>query len=66
MATAKKLPSGNYRVNLYIGKGVDGKRKYKSFTAPTKKAAEYLAAQYNQLKKENTSDSMLLRYNRGI
>lgn len=61
MATAKKLPSGSYRVNLYIGKGADGKRKYKSFTAPTKKGAEYLAAKYNQLKKENTSDSMLLR-----
>lgn len=61
MATAKKLPSGSYRVNLYIGKDANGKRKYKSFTAETKKAAEYLAAQYNQLKKENSSDSMLLR-----
>ena len=61
MATAKKLPSGSYRVNLYIGKDANGKRKYKSFTAKTKKAAEYLAAQYNQLKKENSSDSMLLR-----
>lgn len=60
MATAKKLPSGNYRVNLYIGKDIDGKRKYKSFTAPTKKGAEYLAAEYNHTRKENTADSMLL------
>ncbi len=49
MATAKKLPSGNWRVNLYIGKTPDGKRQYKSFTAETKKEAEFLAAQYNQL-----------------
>lgn len=50
MASAKKLPSGSWRVNLYIGKGADGKRQYKSFTADSKKEAEYLAAQYNQLK----------------
>lgn len=49
MASAKKLPSGSWRVNLYIGKTADGKRQYKSFTADTKKEAEYLAAQYNQL-----------------
>lgn len=49
MATAKKLPSGSYRVNLYIGKDENGKRKYKSFTAETKKKAEFLAAQYSQL-----------------
>ncbi len=46
MATAKKLPSGSWRVNQYIGKDVDGKRKYKSFTADTKKEAEFLAAEY--------------------
>ena len=46
MATAKKLPSGSYRVNLYVGKDDTGKRVYKSFTADTKKQAEYLAAQY--------------------
>lgn len=49
MATAKKLPSGSYRVQLYIGKDANGKRQYKSFTAETKKEAEFLAAQYNQL-----------------
>lgn len=45
MATAKKLPSGNWRVNVYVGI-VDGKRKYKSFTAPTKAEAELNAALY--------------------
>ena len=52
MATARKLPSGNYRVNLFVGTGEDGKRKYKSFTAPTKKEAELMAAQYNIDRKE--------------
>lgn len=42
MATAKKLPSGSYRVRVYdklIG-------AYKSFTAPTKREAERLANEY--------------------
>lgn len=60
MATAKKLPSGSYRVNLYIGKTADGKRQYKSFTANTKKEAEYLAAQYNQMRIDINRSEMLL------
>lgn len=52
MASARKLPSGSYRVNLYVGTDENGKRKYKSFTAPTKKEAELLAAQYNLTRKE--------------
>lgn len=48
MATARRLASGNFRVRVYIGKNADGKPQYKSFTAPTKKEAEFLAAQYNQ------------------
>ena len=52
MASARKLPSGNYRVNLFVGLDENGKRKYKSFTAPTKKEAELMAAQYNIDRKE--------------
>ena len=51
MATAKKLPSGAYRC-LIFDQIEDGKRKYKSFTAPTKKEAEYLATQYIMEKEE--------------
>ncbi|MBQ9081996.1 MAG: site-specific integrase [Clostridia bacterium] len=54
MATAKKLPSGQWRVLLYVGKDDEGKRKYKSFTAPTKKEAEYMAAEYNISEKKPT------------
>lgn len=46
MATAKKLPSGAYRVRVYDGKDADGKNIYKSFTADTKREAEFMAAQY--------------------
>lgn len=46
MATAKKLPSGQYRVRAYVGKDQNGKDIRKSFTAPSKKQAEYLATQY--------------------
>ena len=46
MATAKKLPSGSWRVRVYDGPNADGKPVYRSFTAATKKEAELLAAQY--------------------
>lgn len=39
---AKKLPSGNWRARAYYT--VNGERKCKSFTAETKKEAEYLAS----------------------
>lgn len=46
MATAKKLPSGNYRVRVFAGYNDENKPVYKSFTAPTKKQAEFEAAEY--------------------
>lgn len=46
MAKAKKLPSGNWRTQVYDYTDEKGKRHYKSFTANTKKESEYLAAQY--------------------
>lgn len=46
MPKAKKLPSGSWRVRVYDGKTAEGKPIYKSFTAETKKQAEYLAAEY--------------------
>lgn len=44
MANAKKLPSGKWRCLVYVGRDENGKRKYKSFTADTRKEAEFLAA----------------------
>jgi len=45
MPTAKKLPSGSWRCLAY-SHTENGKRRYKSFTASTKKEAEYMAAEF--------------------
>lgn len=58
MAKAKKLPSGSWRVRVYAGRE-NGKNVYKSFTADTKKAAEYAAAQYAIDRKESTDPGRL-------
>lgn len=44
MAKAKKLPSGSWRVLLYVGVDENGKRQYESITAPTESEANLLAA----------------------
>ncbi len=49
MAKAKKLPSGMWRVLVYSHTEIVGgkpKRKYKSFTAESKRSAELMAAEY--------------------
>ncbi len=57
MATAKRLPSGSWRVQVYTGKTPNGKRQYMSFTAYTKKEAEYEALQYQLHYREVTRDA---------
>ncbi|MCQ5130328.1 tyrosine-type recombinase/integrase [Butyricicoccus faecihominis] len=62
MAKAKKLPSGSYRVLIYDGKDEYGKRQYKSFTAPDKAQAEFLASEYRvkgKKAKSNANDMTL-------
>lgn len=51
MAKATKLPSGNWNVRALEYTDENGKKHFKSFTAPTKKEAEYLAADYYANKK---------------
>ena len=46
MAKPKKLPSGSYRIQIFLGKGPDGKPIRKSITAATAKECKVLAAQY--------------------
>lgn len=60
MAKAKKLPSGKWRVLLYVGKDDAGKRQYKSFTAETKKQAEADAALYSINKKKQEAAKMTI------
>lgn len=52
MAKAKKLPSGSWRAQVYDYTDPGGKRHYESFTAGTRKEAEFLAAQFALTKKE--------------
>lgn len=52
MAKAKKLKSGSWRCLVYDYTDSGGKRHYESFTAPTKKEAEYLAAEFSLNKKQ--------------
>lgn len=54
MAEPKKLPSGSWRVRVFIGKDKDGKKKYKSITASSKREAKRAADQY-ELTLTNTS-----------
>lgn len=42
----KKLPSGSWRVQIMVGYSDDGKKKIKSFTAPTKAEARRLMQDY--------------------
>lgn len=64
MPKAKKLASGSYRCLAYshtdcvFENGVEKKvNRYKSFTAPTKKEAEFLAAQFMMSRKKLSSAS---------
>lgn len=41
-----ELPSGNIRIQVYDYTDVDGKKHYKSFTAPTRQEAKFLASQW--------------------
>ena len=54
MARKKKneLPSGNIRIQVYDYTDEDGKKHYKSFTAPTKAQAQALATEW-----KNTEES---------
>ncbi len=56
------LPSGNIRIQVYDYTDVEGKKHYKSFTAPTRQEAKYLAAQWKAGKTEkNRPESHCMR-----
>lgn len=61
MAKAKKLKSGNWRVLVYEYTDENKKRHYKSITAPTKKQAEYQAAEYALNRKDESYEDLTLK-----
>lgn len=57
MATARKLPSGNYRVRIYSHTDSSGKKIYESFTASTKAEAEMIASKFaNKTDRKRAND----------
>ena len=60
MATAKKLPSGSWRVRVYTHTDEDGKKHYKSFTGTEKKEVEKLALNYTPETKADITFGMAL------
>lgn len=63
MPTAKKLPSGSYRVRIFDYRDEQNKPHYKSFTAATKKEAERMASMYKyDPKKEMYTFSELMEH----
>lgn len=50
MPKAKKTPSGKWRVRVYSHTNENGVKVYRSFTADSKKEAEYMAASYKTQK----------------
>lgn len=65
MATPKKLPSGNWNVTVF-SHYENGKRKYASFTAPTKAEANRMASEFqcnkDMLKSDMTIDQAMKKY----
>ena len=59
MATAKRLPSGAYRVRVY-SHSKNGKKVYESFTAPTKREAEMMAAAWANKKDRRKQSDMTI------
>ncbi len=58
MKPATQLPSGSWRVQVYLYKDSDGKRHYKSFTAPTADEAEYAALEWKLGKSNEESEDI--------
>lgn len=59
----EKLPSGNYRIQIYLGKDESGKRIRKSFTHYDKSQLRLIAAQYarshgNAVSRQTLSEAM--------
>ena len=62
MATARKQPSGRWKVLVFDRIGDDGKRKYKSFTADTKNEAELQAMLFlRDPNRKNRDDSLTVK-----
>lgn len=56
----ERLPSGSYHARIYLGE-INGKKKFKSITAPTAKEVKALVAEYNLGRTERPKAYMTVR-----
>lgn len=56
---AEKLPSGNWRVRVYIGRDKNGKAIRQSFTDPDRKRCLMLAAEFQESHRESSNSETL-------
>ena len=56
----ERLPSGSYHARIYLGE-INGKKKFKSVTAPTAKEVKALIAEYNSQKPPLIKTDMTVR-----
>lgn len=61
MAKARQLPSGAWRVEVFIQRDASGKKLRKSFTAPTQAEAEYAALEWKLGKTKAALDDISVR-----
>lgn len=66
MAKSKQLPSGSWRVQVFAGTGPDGKRQYKSFTAPTERKATLAALEWQEHYRDVARDTGNMTLREGI
>lgn len=60
------LPSGSYRVQVLDYVDADGKRHYRSFTAPSKKEAQMLAEEWKLNKKKGIKEPVDLTVSEAV
>ena len=60
------LPSGSYRVQALDYVDADGKRHYRSFTAPSKKEAQMLAEEWKLNKKKGIKEPIDLTVSEAV
>lgn len=60
MATAKRLPSGNWRIQVFTHTDANGKKHKKSITAANKREAEIKAAQYRNNSYESDDSKTII------
>ena len=66
MATAKQLPSGMWRVQVYSGTNAHGQRQYKLFTSTAERRANLAALEWQEKYRDISSDSANMTFEEAV